>query len=679
MTETVRNFHGKIKSFLNKRANIYVLAAILVLALYISTKQMSSQLINLYHQHESALVQDRNGTEIAILPNAKGAYMRKISAVPPEFARLLIQKEDTYFYHHPGINVGSMLRSVVHYPFSGRLQGSSTLTQQLVKNLLSNENKRTVRNKIMEILHALSLELYTSKQDILVMYVNTAYFGNQAQGLTEAARVYFHTSPESLSSAEYAKLLAPLSNPSRYPTTEVYQRTHENMFELAEFAHACTKPCTLTVDNILTEKLRDILQANLADATLESVLNGAIVVIRLGKNTEHNQLLAVIGSPYPRISQHGYQINMAVQPRPIGSTAKPFIYAKAFEKGARPYTQVDDREYKYKIGTGFELYPRNYDGTYRGIVTLHQALANSLNVPSVQVLEYAGLHNFYAFLEKDLGFKPLRPLNSYELGIALGALDMDLLTLIHYFTIFPNQGVLKPLDIGTSVAITPPLSLPISDERQVLDPAFTELVTQILSDRLASVDEFGVASSLNLSASNYAVKTGTSHDYHDSWTIGYTPDFLVGVWLGNSDNKPMHKLSGQMGAGKVWHDVMEVLLNSEYNSRVPFQLTHVQSYPTGGTIEYGLAGDNYEQARDLLLKQELIAEPHDSDVFEFEPRMVIPLQTTNAQTASWFINGSPIGENQRVSWKPTKEGAYEIEARTNEKKQQIKVFINLPE
>ena len=661
---------------MTKKYRNYVTGILCIGGIYFLTASAASYIREMYQQQESALVEDRNGLEIALLPNNKGHYMRPVSTVPQEFAKLLIAKEDRYFYIHPGINIASILRSLAQYPFRGYLQGSSTLTQQVVKNILGNENKRTFGNKIKELFYALSLELHTNKEDILVMYANTAYFGNQTEGIAEAARVYFNLPPESLGSTEYAALLAHVSRPSRYPTVEAYQRRDENMFEIAEHARMCKKPCRLSIDNVLTKKLRDILQLTLTDASFTSAQNGAIVVIRTGNNTEHNQLLALVGSPYPRIARQGYQINMAVEPRPIGSTAKPFIYAKAFEKGARPYTQVDDREYKFKIGTGFELYPRNYDGAYRGIVTLHEALANSLNVPSVKVLEYTGLDNFYTFLEKNLGFKSLRPLQSYELGIALGALEMDLLTLTNYFTIFPNQGILKPLDIGASVSITPPMSSPISDERVVLDSAFTELVTFILSDQMTRIDQFGAASSLNLSVSNYAVKTGTSHDYHDSWTIGYTPDFLVGVWLGNSDNKPMHKLSGQMGAGKIWHDVMEVLLHSEYNSHKPFELTRVQAYPTGNTIEYGLMGDAYEQTRDMLLKQELIAEPHDGDMFEFETRMAIPLATTNGQQASWFINGAPVGEGTRISWKPIKPDTYEIEARTDEKKQHIKVFIN---
>src|SRR3989338_2381195 len=138
---------------------------------------------------------------------------------------------------------------------------------------------------------------------------------------------------------------------------------------------------------------------------------------------------------------------MAIKPRPVGSTIKPFIYLKGFEKGLRPYTLVNDREYKFPIATGFPLYPKNYDGAYRGIVPLHEALSGSLNVPTVKTLEYVSLSDFYSFLEHTLGFKPLQTWDSYQYGIALGGLEMDPLTLAHLMTTFGNQGELTPLKL----------------------------------------------------------------------------------------------------------------------------------------------------------------------------------------------------------------------------------------
>lgn len=674
-----------------KTVSSILLGAFVVI--YIGSYFLSAHVFNLYAGQSSAIVQDRNGNEILIQPNIKGQYMRPTQSIPKEFEDLLIRKEDRFFFTHPGINPMSILRSLAKYPFARRFEGSSTLTQQLVKTLLDKENKRTLGNKLIESIYAISLELHTNKHQLLKMYLDTAYFGNQAEGLTEASKTYFNLPPESLNATQILELLATLNSPSDYPGTGEnarktislgqrldiaidervlnekknnqdeysYRRKSINMFELGYLDSHCVKPCSLTIDEPLTDTVREILRTNLDSPSFASVDNGAVVVIRFNKETKENELLAIVGSPHPSSSLHGHQINMAIRPRPIGSTAKPFIYAKAFEKGARPYTHVEDMEYKYDIGTGFAFYPKNYDGQYRGTVTLHEALSNSLNVPAVRVLQYTGLDNFYGFLKNDLHFKPLQPLEKYELSIALGGLEMDLLTLGNYFTIFPNEGILKPLKLSSNNILYPPMTEPYS-AHQVINPSYTQLVTKILSDRQTSIDQFGLKSNLNLPATNYALKTGTSYDYHDSWTMGYTPDFLVGVWLGNSDNKPMYKLSGSVGAGKIWHEVMEALLNSPYNQKTDFDFTRVKEYTNSGSIEYGLEGDDYAAARNLLETNSIILQPHYLDTLQYTNDMKVPLLSSTDVT--WYVDAVYIGTGKRFTWQPTGPGTYIIGAKT---------------
>ena len=674
-------------------------------ALYTGSYFMSKRIFTLYENQKSAIVQDRNSTEIFIQPNVKGHYMRHTESLTGEISRLLTAKEDRFFFYHPGINPVSIARSLARYPFSRRLEGSSTLTQQLVKTLIGNENKRTMSNKIIESFYALSLGIHTSKPEILKMYANTAYFGNRAEGIVEASKTYFNAPPESLNTVQILQLIATLSNPDDYPGTlknkrktialanqlkipvdektidahetdedkYIYRRKNINVFELEPFEPRCEKPCSLTIDQSLTNTVREILRTNLDSPSFASVNNGAVVVIQAGKEMKENELLAIVGSPHPLSSEKGHQINMAVHPRPIGSTAKPFIFAKAFEKGARPYTQVDDIEYKYDIGTGFAFYPKNYDGQYRGTVSLHQALSNSLNVPAVRVLQYAGLGAFYDFLKSDLSFEPLQPLETYELSIALGGLEMDLLTLANYFTLFPNEGTLKPLKLSEDDTIKFSMAKPY-DNHQVIDPAYIQLVTKILSDRETSIDQFGLKSNLNLPATQYAVKTGTSYDYHDSWAIGYTPDFLVGVWLGNSDNKPMYRLSGSIGAGKIWHEVMETMLNSTYNKETAFNFDRIKEYAKSGNIEYGLDGDEYDSARDLLKLNYLILQPHDFDTLQYTAGIKVPLLSN--EDVLWYINNSPAGQGIRETWEPKKPGVYTISARNPRgKMEKIKVII----
>ncbi len=690
----------------------YKIAALIVFAIvlsYFSLYGPYNRLINLYKERSSALISDRNSENVYITPNIKGYYTKEIETVPEDFKNLLIKKEDKFFYYHKGINPFSILRSAAEYVRTGKFQGSSTITQQLAKNLLGNETERTFTNKLNELAYSLALEAYAPKDEILRMYANIIYFGNNVQGLEEASNYYFNKSSSALNKEEILQLLATISNPSnRYPgtyrnktaaknlayllgvengldlasskpeETDSVPRKDKTFFEIESLDASCEKDCELTIDKNLTEQLRNMLSRNLDRSSFASVENGAIVVIKLPEN----EVLAIIGSPDPKLPEKGYQINMAKEPRPIGSTIKPFIYVNAFEQGVRPYTLVDDREYKYSISTGFAFYPKNYDGQYHGVMTLHQALSNSMNVPSVRVLEFVGLDNFYDFLLDKLEFLPLNPLPTYKLGIALGGLEMDLLTLSKYFTVFPNNGILKPLIItkenGEAKYLNTPMSQPQNDEIHIADEPFVELINKILSDRKTGVDQFGIESNLNLPYTNYALKTGTSRDFHDSWTIGYTPDFLVGVWIGNSKNTPMQQISGQTGAGVIWREAMEIMYNSGYNRNTPFKFDNVKGYKIGDSIEFGLAGDDVQKIRNVMNnKNVLITSPHGGDVFLFQKGMNIPF--TSTEKADWLVNDSYVLSGDNLDWKPTAAGQYEITAKTKSSSETLIIYIDKEE
>jgi membrane peptidoglycan carboxypeptidase len=650
----------------------------------------------------SAVVYDRADRAIGVKENAKGHYVLPLSDLPSEFANLLIKKEDRFFYYHPGVNPISLFRALVKQISTGHAGGSSTLTQQLAKNLLHHESDRTVANKITETAYALGLEIFYSKEDLLLMYANTVYLGNQVQGFETASLAYFNKPLRETTVNEQIALLATLSHPStRNPWREENSAYAENiaehlapdqtffspeitqkisfqddsLFELQTAGLDCEKSCQSTIDSTLTNTLRNILEKHIKVGQENNIKNGAIVVIR----PDNAELLALVGSPNPKLSTDGQQINMALAPRPIGSTIKPFIYGKGFAEGLRPYTVVEDREYKYPIATGFSLYPKNYDGQYRGQVTLHEALSNSLNVPSVKILEYIGLTNFYAFLENQMRFKPIQDYDSYQYGIALGGLEMDLLTLTHYFSIFSNQGKLIPLKILVDSAENynlPPQS-DVSKIISVLDPAYVELVNSILQDRYSGVNQFGLKNNLNLPIKDYGVKTGTSRDYHDSWVIGYTPDFVVGVWLGNAENTALAQVSGQAGAGAVWQTVMEFLLTTPYVTAKTFSTDHLENFTVDGNTEWGLTGDNIAKHRNLLQENLLITSLHQGDVFEYTPQSIIPLRSS--QIVEWQINGELFNTSQETSFQPDSPGTYEITATSVENDRFERIMIEVTE
>ncbi|PIQ68634.1 MAG: hypothetical protein COV91_03105 [Candidatus Taylorbacteria bacterium CG11_big_fil_rev_8_21_14_0_20_46_11] len=684
-----------------KVRDVLYICLISFLVVYLSSSAMAVRLMHRYDALLSKQWIDRNGTILHIEPNDKGYLSIPIRNTSLRFDQALVSKEDQMFWYHFGFNPFRMGQDFFRAVLGKRLQGSSTLTQQLVKNLLHKENDRTFRNKLVETVYSIALELHTSKEALLRMYENTAYFGEQIQGVETASEYYFGKDTASLSDEEILRLVSTLGSPSlRHPGTtanskfsklfsdslamtneidtdktskpkEPSLRRANNAFELEMFAGDCPKQCDFTIDAELNQRVREIL-ARYLDTKLSTADNGAVVVLKLPEN----EILAIVGSPHPDSLTSGYQLNMATAPRPIGSTAKPFIYLSAFENGARPYSIVDDEENAYAIGTGFAFYPKNYDGKFRGEVTLHQALSNSLNVPSVKVLEFSGLPYFYDLLQTRLHFVPYQPLERYELGIALGALEMDLLTLSHYFTIFPNEGVLRPLTIHPPTAFPAPMNT-VTKPESVANTSFVRLVTRILSDREAGVEQFGVVSSLTLPMKNYALKTGTSRDYHDSWTIGYTPDFLVGVWIGNSDNTPMKELSGQSGAGGIWHDVMTYMITTPYNKETAFSFDGLKEFTESGGIEFGLPGDDYEKARLLLASDRLIVGPHDGDTIELSENTTVPLRAR--ERVQWRVNGVDWGSGSEISWQPKKTGVYHIEASTQNRVDVLKLLVTEPQ
>ena len=678
-----------------------VVAATLLCVMLIPMHTLYHDALNRYESLLSVAVYDRHGEPILTSENTKGHYAYELTSLPPQFEKLLIQKEDRFFYYHMGINPVSTARAAVRYIQTGHAGGASTISQQLAKNLLGTESERTLSNKLRESMYAIALELFTRKDEILCMYANTVFLGNQVQGFESGSRAYFNTPLRDTTVHEQVALLATLSHPSsRNPWKEesvvyaraLYERLNlkdtyvpphvtsgytfqaPSAFEFSSAGLTCAHTCTTTIDDTLSEVLRSLLRTRIDAEYDRGARNGAIVVI----DAHTEDLLAMVGSPDPSRDKDGSRINMALEPRPIGSTVKPFIYLKGFMDGLRPYTLVDDREYKYPIATGFSLYPKNFDGVYHGVITLHSALSNSYNVPTVKVLEYIGLTNFYTFLEETLHFNSIVPLQSYEYGIALGGLEMDLLTLSHYFTIFPRGGTIAPLNTGAD-AVNDSHRLPpqsrVTSSLRIAPPEYVALVHAILSDRITGVDQFGLTSNLNLTIPAYGVKTGTSRDFHDSWVVGYTPDYVVGVWIGNSENEPLKQVSGQSGAGAIWHDVMEYLATTPYYRNHTFLDSPIRGIDIDGSLEWGLPQDSIQEHQNVLITDTLIMNPHNEDTFELNPKTTIPLRARTL--VRWSIDSTDIGEGTDMTWTPTSNGTYMVHADSLERDQDEEVTIHI--
>ncbi|MFA5368478.1 MAG: transglycosylase domain-containing protein [Candidatus Paceibacterota bacterium] len=684
----------------------FFLIILLFLSFFIC-EHINNDLKENYLKNSSQKLSDRNNEIIFIIPNDLGYYNDYLKKSPVAFEDILINKEDRFFYSHKGFNPVSILKAVGNKLGLTNRQGSSTLSQQLVKILLSQENQRNMSNKIIEVFYTIALELSNNKEDIMIMYLNTAYFGNRIQGVEAASHAYFNANANMLTTEQSLQLLAALNSPtnmnpvsldnipkakllaqnlkltvndSYFTDTKTaqsnltkYLLSNKPLLEMSNYAKNLPNGITekTTLDKNLNTQVREIVQRNMDILKTQKAKNASVVILSLPSN----EIVSLLGSPDPASWNEGYQINMLENARQIGSTIKPFIYLNAFEKGMRPYTIIDDREYKYATDGGFALYPKNYDYQYHGEMTAHYALNNSINVPAVKTLEFVGLKNFEDFLTNNLELKTVQPIESYQFGIALGALEMTPFELAHYFTIFPNEGKLKNLKLFSNDFLNNQY-FPYGD-KQVAEKNYIELINKILSDRKTGIDQFSAMSSLNLPYPNYALKTGTSHDYTDSWIMGYTPDFLVGVWVGNADNSATDGVSGQIGAGRIWNEIMQLLMNSEYSQNTPFDFSDIKEFQGKNGIEFGLQNDNFEKAENIIKSQDdsLILSPHDNDTFLYEETSRIILKAKAIVT--WTINNKDFGSAEELIFQPKKEGRYVITASASGNKETVSINFNL--
>ncbi|MDB5259522.1 MAG: hypothetical protein JWO73_730 [Candidatus Taylorbacteria bacterium] len=592
--------------------SIVIICAFLIYGAYDRQK-----LVQLYDQNQSVSFIDRNGRLLMLMPNAKGNYALYATSTPEIFSKLLLRKEDRFFYLHPGVNPVSIGELMLSKAGIGSHRGASTIEQQLTKLLLEQENDRTIMNKSTELLSVLPLDLFLGKKDVLLKYCNTVYFGNHIQGVETASQAYFSKSADSLSEAEIFQLLSSLGSPSYnnpllgnnidsamrlasalnirvakdgFVSPETASRNlkkflaQKDSFELRSYASKDLpmKTVRVSIDKELADKVRAIVEDAQPSLASRDAHNMAVIIMKLPSN----EILSMIGSADPAAEDFGQQINMLTKPRQVASTIKPFVYAKAFEMGARPDSLIDDAEYRYVTFDGRTLYPKNYDMKYHGRITAAYALANSINIPAIKTLRFVGLDAFGNFLG-ELGYADIKKVHDHQLGAALGTIDMTLPQLVHFYSIFPNKGKLEPVRLFSDQNINR-LFFP-GEEKKVIDPQYTELITKILSDRYIGIDQFGYVSDLNLPYQNYALKTGTSDDYRDSLVVGYTADYVVGVWVGNSDNKPTKSLSGQSGAGEIWSKVMQLMQQTAYDRHAPFSFDDINS------------AEEPETARTLLL------------------------------------------------------------------------------
>lgn len=580
---------------------VFVILILIPPATYLwFVRDLSSKEKIINRKNAGVILFDRNNVQFFTLYGGQTRKTVPLAEIPKSMQEAVVASEDRDFYKHPGFSIEGIGRAIVANFREERLaQGGSTISQQLVKNTLLTQDKNFLR-KYQEIILALEIERRFSKEDILEMYLNTVYFGEGAFGVQEASETYFGENSADLTLAQSSLLAAILPAPSALsPISGNRERAFErqqivlDLMEEQGYITAAQKTqaadqtisfneqvedatiqaphFALMVKEELIKKYGEQEIANsgykvkttidlewqeYAETTVANqvnrlatsdVTNGAAVAI----DPKTGEILTLVGS-HDWFDESNGKINMAIRPRQPGSSFKPIVYAKALEERLiTPATQLEDKAITFPGG----YKPENYDKRFRGDVLVRFALANSLNIPAIHVQEKVGVPETLKFA-KSLGITTLSDDRDYGLALVLGAGEVPLTQMTSAYGAFAYEGVLaesttileiKDKNNKTIYTHDPETKTVLSD-----DVAF--LISSILSDNSARAEVFGNSLTISRTA---AVKTGTTNDYRDSLTVGYTPSIVVGVWLGNNDNTPMSRVAGSSGAAPIWRLLME--------------------------------------------------------------------------------------------------------------------------
>jgi 1A family penicillin-binding protein len=566
---------------------------------------------------QTSRIVDRNGALLYELINEGRREEVPLDRIPFAMRQATIATEDDTFYDNPGFDPPSIARAASQWITEGKIvTGGSTITQQLIRQIVfsyTERNQQTLRRKAKEIALAWVMTQQYSKDDILALYLNEVYYGNLAYGVEAAAQTYFGKHAADLSIAESAFLAGLVQSPATYdPYTnfdlaKARQRDVLNLLVRhgyleqsvadAAFAESPTSVDDLVSPNVqlqaphftvevrralaelpidpvyiaqggliittaLDLRIQTIAEQIVAQRVAEvretnNLHNAALVAI----NPNTGEVLAMVGSVDYNDKSIDGNVNVTMSQRQPGSTMKPLTYAAAMELGWLPSDILWDVPIQFKSAT--ETYvPRNYDGRFHGPVRVRDALANSYNIPAVLTLQAIGVPALLDFAGR-VGIKSLGDDPSlYGLSLTLGGGEVTPLEMVSAYSAFANGGrevtpvfISKVTDLNGNVLYAAPSGL----GDQVIDPRIAYMITDILADNTARTPAMGANSELHLDFPA-AAKTGTTNDYRDNWTIGYTPHLAVVVWAGNTDDTPMAEgTSGLIGAAPIWHDFMTIM------------------------------------------------------------------------------------------------------------------------
>lgn len=586
----------KIVSMKNKKLTLLLIFTAGISYLFFSTRFDRKDIL----LPDNTIFVDRNGRMLRFIPDAKGERHIWISGkkIPDIVKKAFLAAEDQRFYEHPGFDAGAILRALKDNLQNNRIvSGASTITQQTVR--LIYPHKRTYKDKFIEILRSIRMEMSLSKEEILEQYLNRIPMGNNIVGVELAAQTYFGKSCINLTAAE-ASLLASL--PKAPGKLNPYHKNPERLFERKDWVltkmqesgflslHTADKEKAeklilqqpsfpnsaphlvnmliisrggdapwrrwTTLDMEIQRRVEQILKSHETRLSYHGAGQAAAMII-------HNptmEVLAYVGSLSYGSKNKGFN-NGITALRSAGSTLKPFAYAQALEDGYPVTWLLEDMLRAYKTPEGDYL-PANFDRKEYGPVTMRTALGNSLNISAIKMLEVVGQERYYEIL-KGIGFinDTTKSSEHYGLGLVIGNPEVSLEQLVRGYAMLANGGVERPLKYFLTER---------EDEKpeRVFSPQTSYIISDILSDPTARLITFG-----NIDSMRYpfrvSIKTGTSTKYIDGWAIAYTQEYTIGVWVGNFEGNPTFNISGAEGAAPILKEIVSFL----YKDKSPAIMT----------------------------------------------------------------------------------------------------------
>ena len=582
----------------------------------------------------SSKVYDRNGNSLYDIYDDAIREPITVGDIPDYLKQATVAVEDKSFYSHSGIDLLTPLRMIKNVFYFGKITGGSTITQQLVKNALLT-TERSVTRKIKEAILSIQIDAKYSKDEILAMYLNEAPYGGNSWGVGPAATQYFGKAVKDLDLAESAILAGLPQLPSVYspyssrPTAYVDRTQHVlirmmedgyidqatvdlTMEEVKNYKFASANSTikaphfvfwvkelltnkygadvvengglkiTTTLDLELQQQAEKIVSEQIEASEKLKISNGAALIL----DPTNGQVLAMVGSRDYFSTKTGGNFNVVTQAlRQPGSAIKPITYLAGLQRGMTAATMIMDVPVTFAgVGGQKDYNPQNYTGKFTGPISFRNALGNSINTVAVKILAKVGVKNMLT-LAYNMGIITLEPtdenLSRFGLAVTLGGAEVKMIELASAYTAFANGGIsmesigILKVEDGSGRVLE---EYKAPEGKRVMTEQEAFIVSNILSDNSARSMTFGAVNSLNISGYQVAVKTGTTNDLRDNWTIGWTPNLLTVVWVGNNDNSPMGKVaSGVSGAAPIWRKIMvyEMPKRNKQDFSIPNKITQL--------------------------------------------------------------------------------------------------------